>query len=155
MKRIPLRDARGKQTEVYVGRPVYAGNGRRARNGHILSNPFPLKSRDVLGHMEATDKYRHWLWKLIKERNKPILKALAALTPDSVLLCYCASNMACHADIIIKAWTYCFEQGLLRPAYVTPWSAMDRTKLRTAPILFAVTDKQTYTTKSLPSSKVA
>lgn len=155
MKRIPLRDARGKQTEVYVGRPVYAAKGKRARNGHILSNPFRPDAKDNVGASFAcVDKYRHWLWKRIKERNKPIMKALAALTPDSVLLCYCASNKPCHADIIIKAWTYCWEQGLL-PAYSSPWEYPFPRKLGTAPILFAVTDKQTYTTKSLPSSKVA
>lgn len=140
MKRVNVRDARGKATEVYVGRGSYA------RKGHVLSNPYKVTAHTVAGHMLAVGHYRRWLWTQIQNKNKFILRALEAMGPETVLLCHCKDNMPCHGDIIIKAWHYCWEQGIIPPP-VTAWEAPDRTKPRTAPILFAVTETQPYTSR--------
>jgi len=87
------------QPWLYVGRGTYLGN------------PFhfhPGDSRD-----ELLEQYRRWLWKKLVERDWGVLLQLRSITEDTALVCSCAPK-PCHSDVIVRAWNWAKEKGLLR-----------------------------------------
>ncbi len=78
--------------------------GRRTHNGwcqSVLHNPF-IQGKDSTRE-EIIAKYRDYLRQRIKAGDAAILAALDALTPDSVLGCWCKPE-ACHCDVIVEVW---------------------------------------------------
>jgi hypothetical protein len=74
---------------VYVGR------------GSPLGNPFTLEQ-----HGEAAmDLYKRHLWARMQARDRSVLAALDALTPDHRLVCSCWPR-PCHAEVIVRAWRW-------------------------------------------------
>jgi hypothetical protein len=92
---------------IYIGRPSALGNAF----SHL---PNTLAQYRVATREEAIEAYRRDLATKIKARNQNVLKALSALSEDSVLVCWC-TPLACHGLVIEKAWRYCRDQGLLFP----------------------------------------
>jgi len=98
----------------YLGRPSPLGNPCS-----IPNVPCPICG--VLHFATAMEQktacrsvpcYRKWLWGEIQARNPRILDALAELHEEDEVGCWC-SPKACHADVVVKAWKYCKEQGLI------------------------------------------
>ncbi len=81
--------------------------------GHsALSNPYKSKSdsRD-----ERIAKYRVWLWRNVKSKNKKVLGELfrikkSALKGDVYLMC-CCKPARCHADIIKSCVEWCISKS--------------------------------------------
>ncbi len=83
--------------DVYVGRPS------------PLGNPFPVppyRRSLAIGH------YRNWLWQKIDAGDPTVLAALAALSEESVLVCWC-DPLPCHATVIAEVWAMLQRRGTL------------------------------------------
>lgn len=94
---------------------VYCGREWGGFEASPLGNPFSTKKDGSLA--EVLRKYRRWLWDSLREPQSPVLLALASLTEDSVLGCWCVEKEKagegreqCHADVIVKAWRYLQSQ---------------------------------------------
>lgn len=83
---------------VYCGRPS------------PLGNPFVISGS--ITREDAIAMYRAWLWERIQARDEAVLAALAALTEESVLGCWCRP-LACHTSVIEKAWQWCKSAGVI------------------------------------------
>jgi hypothetical protein len=59
----------------------------------------------VAGRDEAIQSFRQWLWEQPTTGNRAIRSALQAITPDTVLICWCAP-LDCHAEVIARAATW-------------------------------------------------
>jgi hypothetical protein len=82
---------------LYIGR----ANPTVGFVASALANPFKVK--DFGGQRGATlGHYRWWLWGQIQAGNEAVLKALKAITPETVLVCYCKPG-PCHGDVVKKA----------------------------------------------------
>ena len=79
--------------------------------GKPLGNPFTVKE-----HGEAAlDLYRRWLWDKIQARDPSVLAELRQIGPDTALVCSCAPR-PCHGDVVVRAWAWIRDQGLLEQA---------------------------------------
>lgn len=70
-----------------------------------LANPFRIGADGA--RAEVIEKYRRWLWKVIRDRQGAAYRELLrlaelALKEDLVLTCWCAPQ-ACHGDVLIRA----------------------------------------------------
>jgi hypothetical protein len=81
---------------VYCGRQMFGGWHRSP-----LCNPF--KEGKDGSREEVIAKYRDHLLERIEAEDAAILTALDALTPDSVLACWCKPK-PCHCDVIVEMW---------------------------------------------------
>ncbi len=112
---INLRDFPGSDLHVrmakakakYEGRTVlYVGRGL----GSPLANPF--REGDGDERAEVIEKYRRWIWAKIQAKDKKVLDALAEISEDAILACWCAP-LPCHSNVIWKAWKWCKEQKII------------------------------------------
>lgn len=79
--------------------------------GTPLGNPFRHEE-----HGDATlELYRRHLWAAIKANDRAVLDELASITEAHHLVCSC-SPRPCHGDIVVRAWEWCRDRGMLRPA---------------------------------------
>lgn len=93
----------------YHGRPkppktIYIGRGTP------LGNPFTVAEHGL----DALKLYRKWLWKQIREGDEAVLRAMRAIDPQTHLMCSCKPR-PCHGDVVVRAWAWMREQGLLTP----------------------------------------
>lgn len=86
---------------IYVGR------------GTPLGNPYLLKDH---GPERCLHLYKRWLWKKLRTQDKAVMAELRRITADHGLVCSCAPR-TCHADVIVEAWKWCREKGLIRETY--------------------------------------
>ena len=93
---------------------VYIGRKCGTFRGSPLGNPFKIGtdgSRD-----EVIEKYRVWLWKMIKSKDVRVCNELRLLVEkirngEKVLLgCWCKPS-ACHGDIVVRAVRWIVESG--------------------------------------------
>jgi hypothetical protein len=75
--------------DVYIGRPS------------PLGNPYRLSRPDDRAAVIAA--YRTWLREQVRQRDPEVMRALRALTEQSVLVCWC-KPLVCHGDVIVEAW---------------------------------------------------
>jgi hypothetical protein len=77
--------------------------GRANRYAQLAASPLanPFKAKDY-GRGGTLGHYRRWLWAQIQAGNQEVLTALRAITPESVLVCYCKPG-PCHGDIVKAA----------------------------------------------------
>ena len=74
-----------------------------------LANPF--RPRDFGGKRGATlPHYRRWLWRQIQAGNQDVMQALAAVTEERVLVCYCAPG-PCHGEVVKAAAAWLRERS--------------------------------------------
>jgi len=97
-----------KNKRTYKGPGVYIGRPSP------LGNPFIVGKNGT--RAVVIERYKHWLWSKI---SKPgfigdymIMRSLAALDEDSVLICWCYPK-ACHGSTIIAAWKWLKQEGLI------------------------------------------
>jgi hypothetical protein len=93
LKVVNVKDYGGLQAATKAG-VIYCGRP------NPLGNPFRL---DKFSREEAISNYRVWLYHQLINNNRKIISTLEELKEDSVLGCWC-KPLACHCDIIIKAW---------------------------------------------------
>jgi len=83
-------------------------------NGSPLGNPFKI-GRDGTRE-QVIEKYRNWLWKMMKSRDVKVCSELKMLVDkvrngEKVLLgCWCSPS-ACHGDIIVRCVNWIIESG--------------------------------------------
>ncbi len=77
--------------------------------GTPLGNPFTAQQYGVEG---ALERYRTWLWRRIRERDRTVLRELRRITPDTKLVCSCKPKR-CHGDVVVRAWVWMRDQGML------------------------------------------
>ncbi len=96
------RPKKGKNTLpqpwVYVGRGTPCGN------------PYVFQRGDT--REDLLRSYRVWLWKQIEARNYGVLLQLRSITEGTALVCSCAPK-PCHADVLVRAWTWAKQEGLV------------------------------------------
>jgi len=87
---------------LYIGRRSTKYNLTES----ILHNPFVGK------RYETIEKYRHHLWKMIKNKNEEVIQLLDNMGKGkySALVCYCAP-LPCHGDIIIMAANWLIKES--------------------------------------------
>ena len=87
---------------VYVGRPSPLGN--------------PYREGSDGTREEVIEKYRYWLWSRLSKPgvigDAKIMRMMASLNEDSILICWCAP-LPCHASVIIDAWQWLRSEGLV------------------------------------------
>lgn len=81
------------KTAVYIGRPS------------PLKNPYPMDKEE--DRDRVVDSFECYFVKALLRRIPVIETAFRALTPDSVLMCFCAP-LRCHGDVIAKIFTTYF-----------------------------------------------
>jgi hypothetical protein len=86
------------QPWVYVGRPT------------PLSNPYRFQPGDT--REALLEQYRRWLWQKLRENDWRVLLQLRSITEETALVCSCAPR-SCHADVIVRAWQWAREKGLV------------------------------------------
>jgi hypothetical protein len=86
------------QPWLYVGRPS------------PLGNPFHFQRGDL--REDLLEQYRLWLWQKIRENDWRVMLALRSITEETALVCSCAPK-PCHSDVVIRAWNWMREKGLL------------------------------------------
>ena len=85
--------------QVYVGK------------GSSLANPYD-KFYGQKTSNASVQAYRAWLWKKLRAQDKNVMRLMDMLREDSTLLCYCQDD-SCHAKVIVKAWSWLKQQGLV------------------------------------------
>lgn len=107
---------------VYVGRPSPLGN-------LWTHSSKPTKALyQVESVAKAIECYRYWLNAVVQDydyvkiegqlihlldgQKRATMAALSSLNEASILGCWCAPN-PCHAEIIVRAWHYCKEKGII------------------------------------------
>lgn len=95
---------------VYVGR----------YNGKVQMKESNLKNKFVIGkdgdRTEVVEKYRNWLWEIVKEKNSRAWNELLELVKryksgeDLTLLCW-GKPYKCHADVIRNCVEYLSKQS--------------------------------------------
>lgn len=80
----------------YIGRPS------------VLMNPF--KMSDSLSRSDVCRLFRLYFIKEIVTRNPAILKALAELTENTDLICFCKPH-DCHGDFVKEVWEFFNRSG--------------------------------------------
>lgn len=92
------------------------GNKKNGDEGVYIGRPSPLGNPFVMGkdgsREDVVKKYTRWIWQKIEERDWRIMSALSELNEDDVLICWC-HPLPCHGDVVVRAWKYCKEEGLL------------------------------------------
>lgn len=83
---------------LYVGR------------GTPLGNPYLLKDH---GEERCLALFRKWLWEKIRQHDKAVLEQLRVITAQHHLVCSCKPG-PCHGDVIVQAWKWCVERGVVR-----------------------------------------
>jgi hypothetical protein len=94
---------------IYVGRLDIAHDIAQSP----LANPYNLKNKnDDRERGLVLEKYRSWLWEMVKKEDQRVLAALRAVQPDTILVCWCAPK-PCHAEVIARAaqWLRAQNQG--------------------------------------------
>lgn len=100
--------------------------GRGTRNGwkaSPLGNPFKGTDPDWV------EKYRGWLQARIEAKDPAVLAALARITEDSTLGCWCIeaddaefimpdAEIWCHCEIIVQEWLWMQSQAETPPPVV-------------------------------------
>lgn len=89
---------------VYVGRGTPLGNPYRPRRAS--------HDHDELTREGALDLYRRWLWQKLRSNDRAVMLQMRSITDDTHVVCSCAPS-SCHADIVVRAWIWLREQGLL------------------------------------------
>ena len=96
---------------AFGDRWLYIGRANRA--AQLPTSPLanPYRPRDFGGRRGATlPHYRLWLWRQMQADNRGVLQALAAVTEESVLVCYCAPG-PCHGDVVRAAAAWLQERA--------------------------------------------
>src|SRR5215467_9234573 len=97
-----------KNRRMYEGPGIYCGRPSP------LGNPF-REGRDGTRE-DVIAKHKAWLWSQISKPgvigNYRIMKALAEIEEDSILICWCYPK-PCHISTIIKAWRWLKKEGLI------------------------------------------
>jgi hypothetical protein len=100
---------------VYVGR----ANDRYGLERSVFANPFShlagAQAQHVATREDAIEAFRQWLWQQLQGGNPPVLTALRAIQPDTVLVCWCAPQ-PCHAEVIARAAAWLRRKELLATA---------------------------------------
>lgn len=104
MRIVDVRMFAGKY--IYCGRPM---PGRR--NATVLANHF---NANLIPTEDCIRFYDEWLSTRVIERWAPVMAALDAIKPDSVLGCWCVSMEGedqvlskprkCHCQVIWSVW---------------------------------------------------
>ncbi len=90
---------------LYIGR----ANPGAQLEASPLANPY--RPRDFGGERGTTlSHYRRWLWQQIQAGNQEVLRALAAVNKETVLVCYCAPG-PCHGDVVRVAAAWLRERS--------------------------------------------
>jgi hypothetical protein len=76
--------------------------------GTPLGNPYTVAKHG----QAALDLYRRWLWQKICDRDPVVLAELRRIEPGSLLVCSCKPR-PCHGDVVVRAWAWIREQGLV------------------------------------------
>jgi hypothetical protein len=103
--------------------PTLPKRGEWKRNhARRYSTPLDVTSNTPLGNRYAfgvygrdggIQKYRRWLFQRIQERHVGVMAQLKRITPASTLMCTCRENERCHADVIIRAWSWLVSTGVI------------------------------------------
>lgn len=101
------------ETPTVVNRHWYHKTGfppeaRYIGRGTPLGNPYLAKD----GVDEALKRYRSWLWQKIRSNDQAILEEMRAITPATLLVCSCKPR-PCHGDVVVRAWVWMRDQGIL------------------------------------------
>ena len=112
-----LDDLFGSWGWVYIGR----GTARYGLPHSPLANPYSHQPHAnalyVPNRNAAIEHYRQWLWHRIQAEDAAIRGALAAIDPDTVLVCWCCP-LPCHAEVVARAagcWHTCKNRSRLSP----------------------------------------
>jgi hypothetical protein len=73
-----------------------------------LGNPF---RREQHGD-DAIRLYKRWLFDRLRGGDAAVMRAMRSIGPESLLICSCAPR-PCHADVVLAAWYWLGEVGLL------------------------------------------
>lgn len=93
---VNLKTWPGGSLDYYIGRPSSLGNPFSHRPGTLAQ--YRVKSRK-----EAIERYRAWLLAKVEARDPEVMAALARVTPDTVLTCWCVPQ-PCHGQVIVEVW---------------------------------------------------
>jgi hypothetical protein len=100
MKRICVRGLKGYEGEVGV---EYVGRRCGRWNGSVLGNKWKI---GIDGDREmVVEKYRRWLWEMIKKNDEVVVGELGRLLEigDGLVIgCWCDENERCHGDVILN-----------------------------------------------------
>jgi hypothetical protein len=93
---------------------VYIGRASGRFHGSALGNPFRIGSHGT--REQVIEKYRIWLWKMIRNRDERVISELKMIVErvrngeNLYLGCWCAPS-ACHGDIIVRCVNWIIESG--------------------------------------------
>ncbi len=85
---------------IYIGR------------GTPLGNPFRAPDDGPIEVVLAL--YRRHLWAKIRANDYDVLTELTTITVAHSIVCSCAPR-PCHGDVVVVAWRWCLDHGMLRP----------------------------------------
>lgn len=86
------------QAPIYCGRLDRAAKAKGIKTASPLANPYKGEN--------AIQDFRDHLWKLIKQKDRPILDELAKIDRETPLVCWCHAKKPCHTDVIRSAALY-------------------------------------------------
>jgi hypothetical protein len=88
---------------------LYVGRECRGHDASPLGNPDKVEIRDgetrLTAWPRARDAYKRWLWPSLQDTASPASLALASVTADHYLGCWCWPA-PCHAEVIVAAWRW-------------------------------------------------
>lgn len=93
-----------------VNRHHYArfpSEGRYIGRGTPLGNPFTVQEHD-----DALERYKRWIWDKIQRQDASVLAEMKTITPQTLLVCSCKPR-PCHGDVVVAAWSWMRDNGLL------------------------------------------
>ncbi len=108
------RSAPGEQLPTVVNRHWYKGKALPPEARYIgrrtpLGNPYTVAEHGSA----AMDLYRTWLWDKIRQKDAAVCAEMRAITPETLLVCSCKPR-PCHGDVVVRAWSWMRDKGLLR-----------------------------------------
>jgi 6-pyruvoyl-tetrahydropterin synthase len=130
-----VKYARKNDHNLWIGPLMTDHWGHIVRKKSALCVPYDLR---VLNYKDDAQinamlkNYAKWLYKQMQssdpKQSEPVWTALRQIHEGSVLLCHCELSKRCHGHVVIRAWQWARQQGLL-DTVTTPHSSDKTLKL--------------------------
>lgn len=131
MKVVNKRGHTPSSLDMYVGRPSPLGNPYSHLESSVAQ--FRTATRE-----EAIVKYEEWLRGQIKAGNPVVMKELARITENTIIVCWC-KPAACHGDVIVRVWQEL--NGVTKEVHVAPVVTKEETRQLLLDLAYSVVDR--------------
>jgi hypothetical protein len=112
----PLTDPSPKRGEWKKNHARRYSNPLDCTRGTALGNPYSIP---IYGRDGALKRYRRWLYERIQDRHPGVMARMRLITPHHTLMCTCRETERCHCDVIIAAWRYMVQKGMIQRTWST------------------------------------